>query len=97
MLALRMRQEDLSVLGKPGIYRIPGQPGIYSKTQKRPFTLVVVVASTFKAITWEAKAGRQISEFRASWPTEGVPGQPGLHRETSPVMKNQNQTTFFLS
>lgn len=37
MLALRMRQEDLSVLGKPGIYRIPGQPGIYSKTQKKTF------------------------------------------------------------
>ena len=29
---------------------------------------------------WEAEAGRFLSS-RPAWSTEGVPGQPGLHRE----------------
>ena len=40
-----------------------------------------VVAHTFNPSTWEAEAGRFLSSRPAS-PTEWVPGQPGLHRET---------------
>jgi hypothetical protein len=35
---------------------------------------------TFKNIM-EAKGGGSLS-LRSTWSTEGVPGQPGLHRET---------------
>jgi hypothetical protein len=30
---------------------------------------------------------------RPAWPTESVPGQPGLHRETLPGNKKQDKTT----
>jgi len=40
-----------------------------------------VVVHTFSLSTWEAKAGGSLS-LRIAWSTEGVPGQPGLHRET---------------
>ena len=35
----------------------------------------------FNPSTWEAEAGRFLSS-RPAQSTEGVPGQPGLHRET---------------
>jgi hypothetical protein len=41
----------------------------------------VVVAHAFNPSTWEAKAGRFLSS-RPAWSTKGVPGQPGLYRET---------------
>jgi hypothetical protein len=39
-----------------------------------------VVAHSFNHSAWEAEAGRFLS-CRPAWSTEGVPGQPGLHRE----------------
>jgi hypothetical protein len=39
------------------------------------------VAQAFNPSTWEAEAGRFLSS-RPAWSTVGVPGQPGLHRET---------------
>jgi hypothetical protein len=41
-----------------------------------------VVAHAFKnPSTWEAEAGGLLSS-RPAWSTKGVPGQPGLYRET---------------
>jgi hypothetical protein len=40
-----------------------------------------VVVHAFNPSTWEAEAGRFLSS-RPAWSTKGVPGQPGLHRET---------------
>jgi hypothetical protein len=42
-----------------------------------------VVAHTFNCSTREAEAGGFLS-LRLAWSTKGVPGQPGLHRETLP-------------
>jgi hypothetical protein len=42
----------------------------------------------FNPSTWEAEAGRFLS-LRPAWSTEGVPGQPGLHRET---LSRKNKT-----
>jgi hypothetical protein len=41
----------------------------------------VVVAHAFNPSTWEAEAGGFLSS-RPAYSTEGVPGQPGLYRET---------------
>jgi len=55
-----------------------------------------MVAQSFNHSTWEAEAGGSLSS-RPDWCTEGVPGQPGLQRETlsqkqtKPKTK-QNQT-----
>jgi hypothetical protein len=52
---------------------------------------LAVVAHTFNPSPWEAEAGGFLS-LRASWSTEGVLGQPGLHRETlSRKNKKQNK------
>ena len=40
-----------------------------------------MVVRTFNPSIWEAEAGRFLSS-RQAWSTEGVPGQPELHRET---------------
>jgi hypothetical protein len=40
-----------------------------------------VVAHAFNPSTREAEAGGSLSS-RPAWSTEGVPGQPGLYRET---------------
>jgi hypothetical protein len=40
-----------------------------------------MVAHTFSPSTWEAEAGKFLSS-RPAWSTEGVPGQPRVHRET---------------
>jgi hypothetical protein len=40
-----------------------------------------VVEHAFKPSTWEAKAGGFLSS-RSAQSTKGVPGQPGLYRET---------------
>jgi hypothetical protein len=40
-----------------------------------------VVVHAFNPRTWEAEAGGFLSS-RPARSTEGVPGQPGLHRET---------------
>ena len=40
-----------------------------------------MVVHTFHPSTWEAEADTFLS-LRPAWSTEGVPGQPGLHRET---------------
>jgi hypothetical protein len=45
-----------------------------------------MVAHSFNPSIWEAEAGRSLS-FSPDWSTELVPGQPGLHRETSPHLK----------
>ena len=39
-----------------------------------------MVAHTFNPSTRETEAGESLS-LRPAWSTEGVPGQPGLHRE----------------
>jgi hypothetical protein len=40
-----------------------------------------VVAHAFNPSTWEAEASRFLS-LRPAWSTKGVPGHPGLYRET---------------
>ena len=40
-----------------------------------------MVAHTFNPSSWEAEAGGFLS-LKPAWLTEGLPGQPGLHRET---------------
>jgi hypothetical protein len=47
------------------------------------------VSHTFNPRTWEAEAGRFLSS-RPAWSTEGVPGEPGLHKET--LSQKQNKT-----
>jgi hypothetical protein len=39
------------------------------------------MAHAFNPSIWETEAGGFLSS-RSIWSTEGVPGQPGLHRET---------------
>jgi hypothetical protein len=50
----------------------------------------VVVVHAFNLRTREAQTG--VSEFEASLPTEKVPGQPELHRETLSLKTKQNKT-----
>jgi len=47
-----------------------------------------VVAHAFNPSTWEAEADGFLSS-RPAWSTEGVPGQPGLYRET---LSQKNKT-----
>jgi hypothetical protein len=54
-----------------------------------------MVAHAFNPSTWEAEAGRFLS-LRPAWSTKGVPGQPGLHRETL-AGKTNKQTNKCLS
>jgi hypothetical protein len=46
------------------------------------------MAYAFNPSTWEAEAGGFLSS-RPAWSTEGVPGQPGLHRETLSLKKKK--------
>jgi hypothetical protein len=46
----------------------------------------------FNSSTWKAEAGGFLSS-RPAWSTEGVPGQPGLHRETLSQNKQTNKQT----
>jgi hypothetical protein len=50
----------------------------------------VVVAHAFNPSTWEAEAGGFLSS-KPAWSTEGVPGQPGLHRETLSQKKKKKK------
>jgi hypothetical protein len=56
-----------------------------------------VVVHTFSPSTQGTEAGRFLS-LRPSWPTEWVPGQPGLHRETDlkPTPKVITQSSGFI-
>jgi hypothetical protein len=49
-----------------------------------------VVAHTFNSSTWEAEAGRFLSS-KPVWSTEWVPGQQGLHRETTPKKEEEER------
>jgi hypothetical protein len=49
------------------------------------------VAHAFNPSTWEAEAGRFLS-LRPAWSTKGVPGQPGLYRETLSQKTKKNKT-----
>jgi hypothetical protein len=49
-----------------------------------------VVVQTFNPSTWEAEAGVFLSS-RPAWSTKGVPGQPGLHRETLSQKKERKK------
>ena len=60
-----------------------------------------MVVHTFNPSTWEAGAGRSLSSSPA-WSTEGVPGKPGLQRETvaqksqtKPQTNKPKQTEYF--
>ena len=44
----------------------------------------------FNPKTQKAEAGGSLS-LKPAWFTEGVPGQPGLHRETLSQKKNKKQ------
>jgi hypothetical protein len=57
---------------------------------KIPF-LLGVVAHAFNPSTREAEAGGFLSS-RPAWSTKGVPGQPGLHRETLSLKQTNKQT-----
>jgi hypothetical protein len=68
--------------------------------QQKPWILPGVVAHTFNPSTPEAEAGGFLSS-RPACSTKGVPGQPGLYRETLSLktknkqtnkQRNQNQT-----
>ena len=37
-----------------------------------------------------AESGRWVSEFKEACPTLGVPGKPGLHRETLSIKKSKS-------
>jgi hypothetical protein len=50
-----------------------------------------MVVYTFNPSTWEAEAGGFLSS-RPAWSTKGVPGQPGLYRETLSQKTKQNKT-----
>jgi hypothetical protein len=57
------------------------------------------VAHAFNPSTLEAETGRFLSS-RPAWSTKGVPGQPGLHRETLSRKKKSNfifKIIFFLT
>jgi hypothetical protein len=49
-----------------------------------------VVAHAFNPSTREAEAGGFLS-LRPAWSTKGVPGQPGLYRETLSQKKNKTK------
>jgi hypothetical protein len=49
-----------------------------------------VVAHAFNPSTWEAEAGRFLSQMPA-WSTECVPGQPGSYRETLSQKKKKQK------
>jgi hypothetical protein len=49
------------------------------------------VEHSFNLSTQETEEGRPLSS-RPAWSTEGVPGQPGLHRETVSKNKTNKQT-----
>jgi hypothetical protein len=52
-----------------------------------------MIAHTFNPGTQEKEAAGSLS-LRPAWSTEGVLGQPGLHRETlSQKNKNKNKNT----
>jgi hypothetical protein len=62
----------------------------------KPYFQLGVVVHTFNPSTQEAEAGRFLSS-RPAWSTKGVPGQPGLHRETLFLKKQktkQNKKSF---
>jgi hypothetical protein len=56
-----------------------------SKVQQKPG----MVAHTFNPSTWRTEAGGFLSS-RPAWSTKGVPGQPGIYRET--LSQKQNKT-----
>jgi hypothetical protein len=49
-----------------------------------------VVVHAFNPSTQEAEAGGFLS-LRPAWSTKGVPGQPGLYRETLSQKTNKNK------
>ena len=51
-----------------------------------------VVAHTFTPSIWGAEAGGSVS-LRPAWSTEGVSGQPELHRNNLPRKTKQNKTS----
>jgi hypothetical protein len=49
-----------------------------------------VVAHAFNPTTQEAEAGRSLS-LRTAWSTEGIPGQPGIHRKVLSLKKKKGR------
>jgi hypothetical protein len=61
----------------------------------KSFSSWAVVAHTFDCHTWEAEAEVEAGRFlspRPAWSTKGVPGQPGLYRETLSRKKQKTKT-----
>jgi hypothetical protein len=50
-----------------------------------------MVAHTFTPSIWGSEASGSV-RLRPAWSTEGVPGQPELHRNTLPGKTKSNQT-----
>jgi hypothetical protein len=58
------------------------------------FPCGVVVVYTFNPSTWEAEPGGSVSS-KLAWSTDGVPEQPGWHRETL-FQKTSKQTMWWI-
>lgn len=49
------------------------------------------VVHTFNPSTHSLGRDRQIPKFRLAWSADGVPGQPGLYRETLPQNREESK------
>jgi hypothetical protein len=99
----RQRQADFWVRGQSGLqskfqdsqgYKekpcLEKQNKTKQKKKKKKLLIRVVVVLAFDPSTLEAEAGRSVNS-RPVWPTESIPGQPGLHtqKKKKPVLKTK--------
>ena len=70
------------------------RPYEWASTQNKDLERIstwAVVMHTFTPCLQEAETGSSLSS-RASWSTDKVPGQPGLHRETPSSKRKQKKS-----